>query len=1402
MKSINLTYLLLALPLSVSAQWQAPQLPGHRQALPQLRLAEMQTQDARRARGNGQPALVWAQPSQAPLATTAIPQADTQRFFGRKLYGALVNTDEWAGYSITEVPYGIYSFDMAETPEFKSHFAGMEYNFMAGAWGRQRHFGIVPMAFMGVINGAHNITIDTQRWCELRNTVFDSSYGTYSLIASVLTYDPTDDTFYGFQYKEDLSGLNWVKINPQTDQMEMIAAYRGHTAVMTLAAGPDGQMYYIDADGDLYTLNKKNGRTSLVGNTGVLPTAYNQCMMYDSRTGLLLWAAECTEGSVLFSVDPQSAETARVIRFRHNEQFVSLYQTDTEAPDAAPAAVTRPQLKYAADGSLDGNISFTVPSRTYGNATLQGEVNLNVWLDGENLKGVNVTPGDRIDIPVSLTEGNHYVAITLDNEAGFSPLRQIYQYAGYDTPEAVSNVVFEQQDGQNSITWKAPTLGVNRGYLDFDNLSYDIVRMPDSVTVATGVTALSYSEPTPSDMHSYCYRIIADNHGHKSDFTQSNRILCGDSFTVPYEQQFADATTLSDYFVVVDNDGDGNTWRQGYTTEVRLDYFHKADADDWLISPSIRLDADMMYRFTMNMKIFTQAYPEDFEILVGTDPTDLTSFRLVKREEMFTRIASEFADYQVNFLNQEAGNYHLAVRYCSTMDSKGDLMMIHNFRLDAVGKAQSPAQVSDFVVTPDADDALKATLTFVAPSVNLRGESLTSISSIRIMRNGVADPVYTIQSPQPGQTLSWTDETVPYVGLHTYTIVADNEFGAGEPLTVEQFVGIYQPPYYQDFEDRRYADLWTVESIGAEDPNGWYGWKWTDNENTLGRHFNIFYYSMVDGPVTHWLYSPLFRLDADAVYTIQYDASMSSTNWATVSYDIFMGKEASSEGMTTHVCEMPSTGYAVETVERLLVNTEAGKYHLGFNASCTKQYDYVNASIDNFHLLYRTSAFAPFEMTNYQSVADATAALRATLSFDAPAVNYHRQALDANEPLTITIYHGKNATLPAYTATVKPGEHVTWVDEEALHGFNYYTITCQNHHGQGEVISDTLFVGRDVPELVNDYYLRGSKDNRDAVLSWSAPVVGQNGGIVLADELTYSVYAYDRTTNVLTLLAEGLTEPNYTIKHDEADQQLFYYAVSATMPTEGEGRALVSSVVLGRLYELPFAESFANTTTTTQLWQSVPLIEGACQCGFDNPNGDYNGCDGAQDGDGGCVYIYNGSQSEAYAGSILVTPKLKLMGGAGNELHFWAYHFPRNTEYQQQAYVQIITSIEDHPYEVLEGAQYSLGVNTGMFGNKPGWREHVVKLDDFMHADYIALGLMGITGGYLDVIYLDNISVVNTNAEGISAVHAEAPAISHINYYDAAGREVIAPRSGSVCVRTITYTDGSQRSEIVAPVAR
>ena len=1275
-----------------------------------------------------------------------VAQADLSLFEGRTIYGGLVSSNTWTDMFITEVPYGVYSFTIGDHPLPVSHITDMSYGFKSAAWGRDNFYGITPMSMMGALTGARHFQIDTKNWIEKSNVMHSSDEGTYSLVSCAMAYDQTSDTYYAFRYKEDLSGLDWVKVNPLTSDYEMIAAYRGRTVVLTLAATPDGQIYYIDSEGDLYTINKENGRTSLIANTGVNPVAYDQCMVYDNRSGSFLWAALCDEGSVLYSVNPETAETKRVMKFNNDEQFVALYITDSDALPGAPAAAGRTQLRYSANGALDGNITFTVPSKTYAGDNLTGKVNLDVWLDGENLKGEDVEAGSSVTIPVSLEEGNHYICVTTSNEAGWSPMRYIYQYAGYDTPLAPENARMEFTDNMNKVSWNAPEGGVNQGYVDFDNLVYNVVRMPDNVEVASGIRETSFSEPTPEALQSYYYVITAVNNGHLSAKSETNRVLCGDAFPVPYSQSFEEEGTFRDFFTVVDNDKDGNSWRYGYSGEIRMDYVHNnenpTDADDWLILPKISLQKGVKYRFSMLMKTFTQNYPEDFEILVGTDPEDLNSFRSIVMESDFTRIAKEFDDYTCDFLVDANADYNIAVRYCSKFDQQSSLLMLRNVGLTQIGMAEAPGKVTDLTVTPDASDLLEATISFKAPVVNLNEEALESITSIAVLRDADETPIHIFDEVTPGQELSWTDTEVPEIGIHSYTLIPYNDSGEGEAFSAEQFIGIYTAPYFTDFQDKKYAQtLWSSYNNFDDDVSGWWGWNWQEDNN--GVHYNCYYFLQKKRDIDIWLFSPKFRFEENTVYTVNYYGNfVTGDYYPDIEWQIAYGDEPSMESMSK--IENLKGDYLPKDYETMIVNRDGGRYNIGFGVSGGTQGDYFSADIHNFRLTRRASAFAPFRMSDYNAEADRNGELKATLQFKTPETNYYNQKLDAAEKLTVKIYQGKDATIPVFTTEAAPGEKMKWVDEKALHGFNYYRITCENSYGTGEALLDTIFVGRDKPEVVSGLVLESDPANANVRLSWSRPETGVNGGIVLDSETKYNVYAYDPTTQELTAIAENISDKRYIVEenYNEA-QKLFYYAVSA-VNSEGEGVATASSIVLGKLYTMPFAESFANTTVSTQLWQAVPMIQGATSAGLDNPGAQtYNKCTGPQDNDGGCAYFYNGYQYEISAGALLISPKIQLNKDGDNELSFWAYHYKEPADYSGKGTLYVAVSASDANAEMI--TSFEIG------GDKEeGWIEHKVNLDRFKDNNHISVIFMGVTPGYQDVLYLDNVKV----AKDLSGIHS------------------------------------------------
>mgnify|MGYP002515933006 CR=1 FL=1 len=1363
----------------VAAQTKAPLgSPMPHRGLKALKLADNHKQD------NVQ--TVRQLKSRAPQATLA-----PSLFYGRTFYGSLINSTDWASASITQVPYGIYSFEIGDNIAPQAVMTDLSYNFLSGAYTGDKFIGIYAMEVMGGLNGARYITIDPATKTELKNIVYDTSKGGYSLLPSTMAYNNIDNTIYSLQYNDDLSGLNWSRYNTDYDWMDKIAAFRGKYNVLTLGNTPDGEMYFINVYGDLYRINRANGRPSLIAWTGITPQAYSQSMTYDNRTGLFLWAAISDEGNCLYSVDPETAQTELVAKFGKQEQFTSIYSLEESAKDDAPAKVGDLKLNFAQAGGLDGTITFTVPTKTYAGATL-GTSTLNVWLDGQNLKGVEAQPGEQVSIPVSLAEGNHYVAVNSKNATGWSPLASLKLFAGFDTPEAPAAVSFANADGTSTVTWSAPAAGVNKGYIDPSALTYTVVRMPDSVTVADQHAGTTFTEPTPAALHSYSYRVYATNHGKRSTYGVSNKVTCGDAFTTPYRQAFDSQQTFDDYFTVIDNDSDGTIWKyQEYGSIVRFDlaWDSKKQADDWLITPAISLQGGKNYRATVNLKTFSKGYPEYFDLLLGTDPKDITTFHVFNAADS-VEIYETYSDYSATFNAPATGKYYVALRYRGDKSKNSSMLLLKSFAVDEVGNTQAPAAASGLKVIPGEDDKMEATVSFTTPQSDLNGDPLSEIAKVNVYRNDEAEPVHVFEAPATNALLSWTDTKVKRVGMNTYRVKAANAYGEGAAAVDSAFVGCYETPYLETFTTRASAEHYTVQMQGVDEANkDYYRWKYDENNQRM----NIYAFNgQADNTLVSWLITPLVKLNANSVYALAYKKNFSryinyNTGTYTVEGNVFMGQATDSASLTTPIGELkPNANYGMEDGSNRVVTKEAGKYCFGFNIVSTAQYDNIMADIDDVSLTYVKSAFAPLEIANLKAVADSTGALAATLSFDAPATDYQGTRLSDN--LTVNVYRG-NSSIPVYTQTdVIPGSPISWTDTEAQHGQNQYSVIAENQYGRSEVATGNLFVGLDRPSKVEQLAIHGSADNQQAVITWQAPESGHNGGVVVKDNLTYRVLQYNADERTLTVVADDVKGLTYTVDRSDLNkQEVLYYGVVAKN-TEGIGDTVVTNCTIGKLYTLPFHESFAERQLSTTPWIISSENTSALNWGTTCPTGEQGSYNLAtpQDGDDGCAYFYNGSYYETYAGAGFISPKVA-MDGKHNYLSFWIYNYA--PQYDKHPYVVVYVRADDGQYTQVASYDIATADST------EGWKQYRVDLSDFKDNHFASFAFYAYTAGHLEAIYLDNILVGDEEATAIRNITADGTdkAVKRIEWFDLNGRSVNAPAKGVYLMKS-TYSDGSQKT--------
>lgn len=1260
------------------------------------------------------------------------PGADA--FDGVTMYVNLTNSDDWAGYGIGSVPYGIYSYTLGSEADFQALSTDLRYNFMASAMGRDQLVGARPMEIFGALNGVEYVGLSRNDFSELWAQVFDQV--DYSFIPSVMAYDVTSDVIYSVQYNQDLTGLNMAKWNPAIKMFETIAPWPNNFQPLTLGFTPDGTMYCVGADGNFYQLDKETGDARAIGALGYMPTMYVQGMGYEPSSGCFLWMAVTQQGSGIYAINPYDASTTLVQELTKNEQATTVFFKDNTAPAAAPAGAS--DLAFNFDGgATSGTITFTVPTTTYGGGVLTGNVTMSVWLDGEPIANqVSVAPGSAQQFSQEVENDNHYVYVLFENEGGFSPVSSLYTYAGYDTPLPVTNVNLTVTDGVSHLTWDAPAGGVNGGYLD--NVTYMVIRMPGSEVVGQGLTECEFSETLPTKMERYFYIVVPFNgDGKRGDDAYSNGVLTGSAFEVPYFDDFSDVSTR-DLWTIVNNNDDRSQWGSEYTWQFN-DYSgcwgmstgsyalgEGLDAhDDYLISPGITIEKGISYALIVNMRNTFANYKERASLLIGTDPTDISTFTVLASDDAYDT-GGTTTPWEADFLVEESGTYYFAVRAYTSREDNASSIFVYSMAVNRLGRSTAPAEVTDLTITPDEAGEMIADVTFTVPTTQLDGASLTGDLTASVYRDGV-EPAVAQFPVVAGGNASWTDNTVEGVGVHTYTVAVSNESGEGKRVSAEAFIGVYTPTYTNTFDTEADARFFYTVNDSSIYSSNEYRWIWSSyNQNLALGGYGYF----VQHPTENiWLYMPAIKLEKDMVYTYAFNWTYSSYNQTCPGY-AGIGMGTNPDAQTVYPDQLPFTNYGEKVlIENEVIATETGKYYPSILMVADVQNSYISPSIDDISITLVGSAFAPYSVENLVVEHDLTGLLKVNFAFNAPSVDYAQRPLEG--PLTVYIYRAGSA-IPLMTfENVEPGQALEWVDEQPLRGNNSYIVVAENSYGRGKASTADVFAGVDVPLAVGNYWIRGNEDNQQAILTWDAPEGGVNGG-VLDGSLTYTIVEYfpDGATPEEQMVILGTTtETTFTVEREpSAEMEMHYYAVIPST-SAGVGQAVIDDIVLGQLKPVPFNESFENAILSTTGWVADADVANYGTIWYILNDDDEMT---SQDGDNGYALCYNGNYYSSYHWSDLITPKVQIDPSKRYMLSFWAYTgYPSSSAILPTLVVS--QSIDDAPYEELITIDVTQGNNE--------WEYFEIPLTGTELAHFAKVSFRGYMSTMSERIWLDNISI-------------------------------------------------------------
>ena len=502
------------------------------------------------------------------------------------------------------------------------------------------------------------------------NYVDDGSH----LIIDEMTYDPKTNRIFAMHYDTNAKTTDLYEVDNTTYALKRLGSIKG-TALMTLAADNGwlyGVSYSFDGTSYLMKIDEATASQPTAVKVGaeelnLLVADYSQSMEFDKTTHRLWWVAQAMDdNSYLVELDTKTGKMLSKKLIKGNPQILGMAIPYQYVADNAPSYVGSLAAAPTSEGANEVRLSWTNPSKDYRGGSLSSLSSLKVYRNSSLVTTISdAKPGEAATwTDKNVPSGSYIYKVVPANASGDGIYRESRTFVGYDVPAAPQNVTLKASGKNATITWTAPTEGLNGGIFDKASLSYDVVRMPDNKTVATSLKQCSVTDEA-LEHAGYSYIVTAKNAQGKGGSAQSNVVAFGPSYGIPFVSPL---NTKDDFGVwtSVDNNNDGHTWAfEPYDNVAFYDRSETEDADDWLFSPSLLFDGNKEYqlRYTYYSTNWVtesfQEVKEKMDVRYGTEQT-LSAMTTVLKDLGEFHTASGYYLYGKDVFKPQNGEGYIA----------------------------------------------------------------------------------------------------------------------------------------------------------------------------------------------------------------------------------------------------------------------------------------------------------------------------------------------------------------------------------------------------------------------------------------------------------------------------------------------------------------------------------------------------------------------------------------------------------------------------------------------------------------------------------------------------------------------------------------------------------------------
>ncbi len=785
-------------------------------------------------------------------------------------------------------PVGLFSTDIDGTmthlwsPDFES-----EGWHMFNGWMYNGHLtGFIQHQTDGAYDGIKLIEQDFETGEVIDSRSLDASdYNTWFLYCD---YIPEKEVIFGVGRDEkNWDALKTMNINDLNDINNICTVYYDYL-IVALAYNPyDQKVYAVTRQKEFVRINQETGEYEYLWTLpiGDMNPDYKMALTYLPNADEYLFAAtpnDLNMPTVYYRLDVESkiiAQTTQLVDSNVVTFFINTDEKDMEAP-LRPEYVS---MNFP-EGALAGSFTFTMTSELAGGNAATENLTWTFYTDGEEITSGTAEPGASVEVNTEFTQGTHTIemASAIGTHEGPSFKKQVY--IGNDTPKAPTNVVLTE----GNVTWDAVTEGVNNGYLNLDDMIYEVY-INDEYIGETAETSLDFNVAPTDAFGKHTATVIAICNDIESEKGTSNSAVYGAPMTL--DVFFGPNRDEASLFTVIKEDVENalawgfDSWDEAFAT----DYAWKA-SNTWLVSPPVNMDDtnvvyavefDALTALTMNED---EAY---MSVYVASDANaDIEDAEKVLFEPYMPTM-NEYTKYRAIFCISEASAKHIVFKaYSDYLAYQFKVRNISIAKTDLSPKA--PSGVTNLEAIEAENGELKATVIFNMPLVDLTDNDLAA--DAEITATVTAGEEKSVVTGKPGEEMSAVIATVQ--GNNNIAVSVAIGEDAGETCNVNVYTGIDRPGMPKNFKAEIGEDPYTV-NFSWEAPEGAQGkyFEAKDIKYSILYKSGWYTYDVGEIPVDATEFTFTFPDGTDQnQYTFYINATNEIGEGAYATYDLIAGK--------------------------------------------------------------------------------------------------------------------------------------------------------------------------------------------------------------------------------------------------------------------------------------------------------------------------------------------------------------------------------------------------------------------------------------------------------------------------------------------------------------------------------